>query len=186
MCAALFSKSELDQKYCFLHPFLDLVSVSNIHDRGHKHDVYVYIGVNHVIITQNILFNDIFHFGYYSYFGGLTPSSAPPPPTRKYSVFALTAPILMFSFPHTPKALNWECGIHKNVTPTIPILIFLFGVSQFHIFYWLKTINLFPLHNFCRELKVVCQLISAKTLYGLKYVLKVNFNQLSALCVVDY
>ena len=39
-------------KCYFLHTFLDLqVSVSNIHVRGHKRNVHVYIGVNHVIIT---------------------------------------------------------------------------------------------------------------------------------------
>ena len=37
-------------KCYFLHPFLDLVSVSNIHDRGHKRDVHVNIGGSHVII----------------------------------------------------------------------------------------------------------------------------------------
>ena len=50
MCAARFSKSEPDQNAIF-YPHLDLVSVSNIHDRGHKRDVHVNIGVNHVIIA---------------------------------------------------------------------------------------------------------------------------------------
>ena len=40
MCAARFSKSGPDQNAIF-YPHLDLVSVSNINDRGHKHDVQV-------------------------------------------------------------------------------------------------------------------------------------------------
>ena len=51
MCAARFSKCEDWPKCYFLPPFLDLASVSNIHDRGHKHAVHVKIGVNHVIIA---------------------------------------------------------------------------------------------------------------------------------------
>ena len=38
-------------KMLFLHPILDLVSVSNIRDRGRKLNVHVYIDANHVIIT---------------------------------------------------------------------------------------------------------------------------------------
>ena len=47
-CATRFSKSWAWPKCYFLHPFLDLVSVSNIHD---KCNVCVYTGVNHVIIA---------------------------------------------------------------------------------------------------------------------------------------
>ena len=42
---------EPDQNAIFYTYFIDLVSVSNIHDRGHKCDVHVYKGVNHVIIA---------------------------------------------------------------------------------------------------------------------------------------
>ena len=49
----------------FLHPFLDLVSVSNIYD---KRNVHAYIGVNHVIIAFNI-YRWMIYFGYYSRIG---------------------------------------------------------------------------------------------------------------------
>ena len=44
----------------FYTHFIDLVSVSNIHDRGHKCDVHVYKGVNYVIISLKVTLNDIF------------------------------------------------------------------------------------------------------------------------------
>ena len=50
-----------------LHPFLELVSVSKIHDRGHKRDVHFYIGVNH---NHNRLEYNFDHIiGFYSYIG---------------------------------------------------------------------------------------------------------------------
>ena len=47
-------------KCYFLHPFLDLVSASDIHGRGHKRDVYVYRGVNHLIMALDITLDDVF------------------------------------------------------------------------------------------------------------------------------
>ena len=52
-CAARFSKFWPWPKCYFLHPFLDLVSVSYIHCRGHKRDVHDHICVNHVIIVSS-------------------------------------------------------------------------------------------------------------------------------------
>ena len=43
----------------FYTHFIDLVSVSNIHDRGHKCDVHVYKGVNYVVIVLKVTLNDI-------------------------------------------------------------------------------------------------------------------------------
>ena len=41
----------------------------------------------------------------------------------------------------SPKALNGIVASIRILLSLTPILLFLFGASQFHIFYWSKTIN---------------------------------------------
>lgn len=76
----------------FYTHFIDLVSVSNSHDRGHKCDVHVYKGVNYVIIALKVTLNDIFWLLFM--YRWVNPASPPP----KYIVFASSAPILTFLF----------------------------------------------------------------------------------------
>ena len=99
-------------KCYFLHTFLDLVSASDIHGRGHKRDVHVYRGVNHLIMALDITLDDVFRL--FCTYRWVNPPSLNTFLSRGMPQYWPSC--LGSSFPHIPEALEWNCGIYENFT----------------------------------------------------------------------